>query len=329
MEIKGKSILIFYPYAAPKHCGDAIVEELRNRGGNVVAYNERPSQSTISKIFIRLLKKRVPQLFAFYIDKIIKKHKNAEFDYILVIRGEAFNRLAISKLKKAYPRAYFILSLWDILETNDIRDIFDCFDSVFSFDQEDVKNNPPLVYRPMFYIPEYENIKQTKPKYDVLFIGTLHSNRYEIIQRIKVALQKQKLIGFFYLYIPSRLLFLKNWITHKQYATLRDVRFIPAGVFDSLQLLQDSKCLIDINYPGQKSISMRAFEAIAAKKKYITTNANITQCLFYNKNNILVVNENDIIIPQDFVNSPYVDVPKETYSLYTVSAWIDDVFQIN
>ena len=53
-ELKGKKVLMFSPYGATKHYGEAIKEELETRGGVVYGYDERPSQNSLVKIVIRL-----------------------------------------------------------------------------------------------------------------------------------------------------------------------------------------------------------------------------------------------------------------------------------
>lgn len=73
IDLKGKHILLFSPYGATKHYGDAIKYELESRGAVVYGYDERPSQKAITKIVIRLFKKQVPQLFDNYITRVIKK----------------------------------------------------------------------------------------------------------------------------------------------------------------------------------------------------------------------------------------------------------------
>ena len=98
-ELKGKKILMFSPYGATKHYGEAIKKELEKRGAIISGYDERPSQNSITKIVIRLLKKRIPQIFDRYISKVIAENKQADFDYILICRGEAFTPLTIQHLR--------------------------------------------------------------------------------------------------------------------------------------------------------------------------------------------------------------------------------------
>ena len=74
INIQGKKIIVFSPYGATKHIGQAVITELKLRGAIVYDYDERPSQSAWMKIIIRLLKKRIPQIFDNYISKVIKSH---------------------------------------------------------------------------------------------------------------------------------------------------------------------------------------------------------------------------------------------------------------
>lgn len=327
MEIKGKNILIFYPYAAPKHCGDAIVSELRRRGAKVSPYNERPSQSSFSKIIIRLFKKKIPQIFTRYIDKIINDNSIENFDYILVIRGEAFTEISIKKLRLAYPNAYLILYLWDILKTNNLKDVIKCFDKAYSFDNEDVSLCGNLIFRPTFFVPEYKNVNDAKNyKYDFLFTGTLHSNRYDILSNIKRNLEENGNTYYFYYYVPGFLVYIKEKIFKKRYASLQEVNFNPISVNDTIKLTSECRCILDISYSSQNSLSMRAFDALAAKKKYITTNPEIKKYDFYNANNIYVIDIDNPIISDSFINSPYIEIDNKIIDRYSVSSFIDDIF---
>ena len=74
IDFKGRNILMFSPYGATKHYGEAIKNELVKRGAKVKGYDERPSQNALTKITIRLLKKKIPQIFVKYIDSITSGH---------------------------------------------------------------------------------------------------------------------------------------------------------------------------------------------------------------------------------------------------------------
>lgn len=325
-KFNNKNILLFYPYGATKHYGDSIRDELVKRGANVISYDERPSQNSIVKIIIRLSKNKLPRIFLTYIKKVIQENRNIDFDYIVILRGEAFSKDAIELLNNSYEDAIKILFLWDILKTNDKRDVIKYFDKAFSFDPVDAKNNLNLKFRPTFFMPQYKKLEKSNNQlYDIAFIGTLHGNRYEKLNSIRSKLSKNKTM--FYFYVPSVLVYIKNKIIKNNYASLNEVSFKPLSFNSTLKVISNSKCLLDINYPGQTSLSMRAYEAMASKTKYITNNKEIMKYDFYNPNNIFVLDDNDLDIPLGFFETPFEEVPSDVLLKYSVESFVDEIFK--
>ena len=60
-----KNILLFVPGGKGIY-GTAIVRELEQRGATVAVYDERPSQSTITKVAFRIAKDNLQRLFFFF-----------------------------------------------------------------------------------------------------------------------------------------------------------------------------------------------------------------------------------------------------------------------
>lgn len=330
MEFKDKKILIFYPYGCTKHYGDSICQELRRRGAIVYGYDERPSQSAWFKIIIRLLKKKIPQIFINYLRKTIRTLEGIEIDYVLVIRGEAFTTEAVKYLREQIPNAYFILYLWDILKVNNLVEASKLYDKVLTFDEEDSKKNPHMLYRPTFFPPEYvyiANSKKNEYTSDILFIGTLNPYRYNIFKSID-----EKLKGNFtfakYLYIPSRVVLLKDRLKDKTYAKDYEYHFQPISLKDSISEIAKTKSIIDITYlsGGQCGMSMRAYEALASNRKYITSNSNIVNYDFYNTTNILIVDPKNPVIPNEFLENDFEPIPTAILNKYSIATWVDEVF---
>lgn len=326
-EIKRKRILLFYPRGTTAHYGESIIKELERRGAFVAAYDERPSQSTLMKVVIRLLKKKLPGLFLRYIRKITERHPE-NFDYIFVIRGEAFTVNAITLLRQIYPKAYLILYLWDILKTTNVKECLPYFDRVFSFDPVDARLYKNMVFRPTFYLDCFGEIAQVSPgPVDVVFIGTIHSNRFEILQRVGKVLDRNGINFFFYYFLPSRLVYLRDLVRKKLLPAYKEIKFIPLSLSGTLEKLKESKCILDLKYPSQSSLSMRAFEALAAKRKYITNNPEIKKYDFYCPENILVIDDDYPEIPADFVRSPFQEIPEEISRKYSLQGWVDFIFK--
>ena len=60
----------------------------------------------------------------------------------------------------------------------------------------------------------------------------------------------------------------------------------------------------------------------------ITTNKDIVNYDFYHPQNILVVDENNIQIPEDFVTSSYVEIDETILSNYKIENWVKPIFEI-
>jgi hypothetical protein len=94
------------------------------------------------------------------------------------------------------------------------------------------------------------------------------------------------------------------------------------------ELVKRSRIILDISKPGQAGLSFRFFEAMASRKKVITTNRSVVDYDFYNPANILVIDEANPVIPERFMTDPYVDVPEHIYRKYTLQGWVKTVFAL-
>lgn len=318
--LQNKNILLFCPGGKNGQFGQEFEKHLNKEGAYVEIYPERPASSTFSKVTLRLFKKKFPSIFNSYIRKIIHKNK-ANWDYILVIRGEAFTPSTIHLLRTHYPEAKIILYLWDILETNNLSNVIPCFDKVYSFDPYDCMNNKGVVFRPLYAMDLYSNNDcQESFDYDISFIGTIHSDRARILSRIGEYCDQKKLKKYFYYYIPSRLLWIRDKILKFPYLSYRSSKFTPCSKALIKSISLSSKAILDINYTGQHSLSLRVFEAMMMKRKIITTNPEIKKYDFYSSENILVIDPDNIIIPEEFLNSPFKEINPSILQKYTTES---------
>ena len=89
-----------------------------------------------------------------------------------------------------------------------------------------------------------------------------------------------------------------------------------------INYLGKAKCCVELCRPHQKSLSTRSFEALGTRTKVITTNQSIKNYDFYNPQNILVVDENNPIIPADWINEPYTNIKDEILNRYTLQYFV-------
>jgi hypothetical protein len=94
------------------------------------------------------------------------------------------------------------------------------------------------------------------------------------------------------------------------------------------QLIQKAKIIVEIQRTEQVGLSFRIFEALGHRKKLITTNKDIVNYDFYHPQNILVLDEHAIEIPEDFVTSPYVEIDEKILSKYKIENWVQPIFEL-
>ena len=93
-----------------------------------------------------------------------------------------------------------------------------------------------------------------------------------------------------------------------------------------IEIFDNSKVVLDINHPLQFGLTMRTIECIGAEKKLITTNKNIKDYDFYNPNNILIIDRENINIDMSFFEKEYQTLPDELYKKYSLTNWLRNIF---
>ena len=327
--LKDKRILFF----APNFFGYdlEIKKKLESYGAIVDHYNERPSTNFIIKATIRVYKKLIRVYIDRYFNKIIAKNQAKDYHIIFIIKGEVFNRDIIEKLKKNYPNAKLILYLWDSIKNyKEIKDCLPLFDKTLTFDLNDSKEIETLLFRPLFYLDDFKNCQMSSVDRDIdlLFIGTVHSDRWLFLKKLKDQAEGIKLKVYYYLYIQSPILYFIRKIFDKRLRTMpfKDIQFYSISKSRVIELINKTKVIIDIQHPKQTGLTMRAIEILGAKRKLITTNQAIKEYDFYSENNTFIIDRDDPIINSDFWNSKYEELSEEMYEKYSINGWIKDIF---
>lgn len=324
--LQNKNILLFVPNGRGNY-GTAIEKELNQRGANTWVFDERPSSSTISKIIVRLAKNSLESFFISYLEKILEECKGIDFDFVIIIRAEAFTPSSIKFLKSKVKNAFFILYLWDSIKNTDASSILPFFDRVLSFDKYDAEKFN-LMHRPLFFINFYRDIAKIPPAdIDVLFVAKLHSDRFRFAKSYESALLAHGFSAFFFFYLQSKILFYKMKIENSdlKQAKLSDISFKPLPATKVADLMQRSRVSLDAQHPSQTGLTMRTLEVLGAKRKLITTNKEIVNYDFFNPDNIMVVDRNEVKIDPDFIHSPFTDLPESIYEKYSIQGWLDDL----
>ena len=109
----------------------------------------------------------------------------------------------------------------------------------------------------------------------------------------------------------------------------KSISFIPLTHRNISELVHESKVILDINHPKQVGLTMRTFEAFGAQKKLITTNADVANYDFYDKNNILVIDRLNPLINNEFLTGPFVAPDEKILLKYSIQGWITDLFSLS
>lgn len=307
----------------------AIKEQLETEGYTVDYFDERPSNTFFVKAMIRLNPTFLRRYIDRYYKEIIDRTAGHAYDYIFIIKAEAISDNSLQRLRELHPEARFVLYLWDNFN-NFVggQKKLDYFDKVLTFDIEDAPKYG-LEFLPLFYLPEYSRIGDipADAQTDILFIGTIHSDRYRFLRKIADQTQSFSRNVYFYMFFMSRVLYYKMKLQDKAFRNVRkkDFQFKPLSRTQIMNHFKQSRAVIDIQHPKQTGLTMRTIETLGARRKLITTNALIQRYDFYDPANILVVDRTNPVITEEFLETPYRPVPEDIYKKYSLESWVQTI----
>ena len=327
--LKGKKIL----FISVKTFGyeKEILDELKKYSEEVDFFDERPSNSIFTKGLIRLNKNILNRKIKNYYRRITERIKKKKYDYFFLIKGETIPITFIEEFKSYNKECTLILYSWDSMENNtNLQNIYKYFDKVYTFDSHDARKYN-FILRPLFFIDEYRKLSKlnhSQPFYDLLFIGTAHSDRYILSNSIHLWCKKNNLKMFNYLYLQNIFVFYFKKLFDKSFQAidLKNLNFNPLNLTYILELYSNSRIILDIHHPDQRGITMRTIEAIGAGKKVITTNQQIESYSFFSKNNFFVIDRENPKIPRYFFKSKYIPLSEEDLDDLSLKGWLNFIF---
>lgn len=327
--LNGKHVLLFTSQLFNYH--NLIKAQIESEGAIVHLYDERNYPSSVEKILLRkahfLMVRKVNRYYA----EVAEKEKPFKPDYIFFVSPEAVTPTAMKMLRRAYPQSEFILYMWDSVQNKSVQGILKYFDKKFSFDPNDSKQYG-MKLRPLFFASTFSPNEERKTdfKYDVSFIGTVHSDRAEILHEVKEYCDKHGMSYYFYLFVPGKfLLFLRMIFTPGLRRWERSyVHTKPITKEKAAEISSETRCVIDINHPHQTGLTMRTIEMLGLKRKLMTTNKNINQYDFYRPEDQIVIDRRNVKIDVDKLKQKYVDIPDDIYRKYSLRSWVREIFEL-
>lgn len=309
-----------------------IKEELERLNAKVYYFDDRPTNTFFMKVCIRLnLKALIKKEINDYYNNIIEKLQNETLDYLFLVNPETVPSYFIDIVKENNPSIKIYTYFWDSINNRKkALTYLNISDKFFTFDSNDKTVDTRITFLPLFYSDKYKQIADSKTNisYDICFIGTVHSNRYNIVKSIEKIASDNNLLIYSYFYSPSKILFLfqKLFFRSFRHIKLNDISFKSLSKNQVIELISSSKVIIDIEHISQNGLTMRTIEMLGANKKILTTNKNIVNYDFYNSNNCFVFDRNNIKIDQSFFKNDFNEIDEKVYDKYSLSSWIEFIF---
>lgn len=325
--LEGKKVLFlsagFFGYESHIKIG------LEEMGAQVDFFNERLSDTIFSKGIIRVRKNWYQRVIDAYYNRIIESAKQKQYNFLFIIKGETVPVKFLNDFRSCNPKALMIFYAYDTLaEYPSTIQLLPLFDKTFTFEPADAVQYK-MSFRPLFALSEYR-LKPVpeKKKLDVVFIGTAHSDRYSVGEKVRKQFRELGLKTFFYYYSPSRIAFLLRRLFDPQMKHFAPslLSFKKLSHAQIAQYYAETMAVLDINKPKQLGITIRTFEALAAGVKVITTNQDIVNYPFHDPQNILVINREFPVINQKFFSAGFKPLDEEASGKMTLHSWLHAIF---
>lgn len=315
----------------------SIVKSIEKLGFEVDFFDERASNSSIFKAISRINKKLLKKQIDNYFKKIFSTIKFKKYSYFLLIKGEVTPESFIKDFIYFNPQSKLIFYSFDSIKNSpNCLVLLKYFHKCYSFDFEDVKQYSYFKLKHLFYAYEFDNnynVDWDKRRYDVSFIGTLHSNRYKIISNISNFFEKK----FIFFYVPAKWLFIFNKLFDKGFKNVKytEVSFKKINKEEVASIFSQSKFVIDVQRYNQTGLTMRTFEVLASGAVLITMNKYIKNLHEYNSNMIVVIEDEDN--PEkihDEINLKINNISNNKVSKiflekYHIDNWIKEFFEFD
>lgn len=160
------------------------------------------------------------------------------------------------------------------------------------------------------YLPVYD-VDDVNPDVAAYFLG-LNKGRKEILERLSHQLLKKGVAVNFTIIDNSE----KKFSLSKRSVSYKE----------NIEQVLRSRYLVDIVRPGQSGMTLRVLESAFYKRKLITNNPNVKDTDIYNSNNILVLDD-QMNIPDEFLASPYEELQVTTLEKYKADNYYIDILE--
>lgn len=308
----------------------AICEAIDQLGFDPVWWNDKAGASTLYKIALRLLPGITRRLTSNHFLSSIEKLPADSIDHILIIKGEGLNEKIVRRLRESQPQATLGLYLWDSVSNNKgIWDIVPVADAVASFDPVDAQANG-WRYRPLFArnVAPY-TADEAQKRFDWCFIGTIHSDRHRVINRLRQVsggAERSFVFAYFQSSLVLKIRKLFDWTLWS--APSGTLSTTPMAAADVAHIIARSRAVLDVEHPQQRGLTMRTIETLLSGNKLLTTNQHLLASDLFDASRAQLIDRKTPRIDQTFLNQPVKPIPQELRDRYSCEAWAKELLDM-
>ena len=236
-------------------------------------------------------------------------------DTLLVVNpGQVDTRVIAKAMSVSQTRQAY---LYDSLARSPVSSYWLArYDQVFSFDQTDVDAHGLRKLHNFIYDTQPSELASGPRAYKA-FLVMAGVDRLALLDDLAGQIAQA---GF------DNYLFIVQYKTAP--TTRHNIRFIRERLSlpDVQAYIQNSDILLDLVRPHQTGLSFRLFEALHHQRKVITNNPSVVNYDFFDPHNILLIDEQNPVIPQAFLQSAYRPIAPAVLYRYSLAGWCSQVF---
>lgn len=280
---------------------EICIEELFNSGGSILCRWLRKMNSSLTRFFYN------------------KWYINIEsYDRIVVMDVALMMDSSLLKnISRTAPNADKFVYSWNIVKNDDVflkqlNEVKRFGFKFYSYDKNDC-SRLGIEFNTIMYDPNVTN-EDMPITWDVVFLGFVKDRKEQLLS----------------LYNAFRSFNMNPLFTivdkNGEYSNLPfRINDSYVSYSDYLDMVRRSRAILDITQKGQDGFSMRVMEAIFLGKKLISTNKALVDADFYDSNNILIVESDNIdpIVLKEFMNADFHPYPKEIKDYYSIRSWVN------
>ena len=301
--------------AFERHSGCALTE---------VLYRDRPLRGPLLRLANSLSKRLLRLNLRTWLESrrgLSAVRAAGHFDHAVVICPERWRPADLKAILARARRS--VVYYWDGFDHFPVyRETLGLFDRRCTFDPLDAERYG-LHLVPNFHDGDDREppVPEPEPEADVFFIGA----GTDRLPRLLQIAERLKARG---LRLAIRLLIDDPEVRRRHAGAPIDFIDRPIPPEEARTLIRHSRVLLDVHKEVQRGLSFRAFEAMGARRKLITTNPDIVNYDFYDPENIHVWRPEGEPPPERFFSDPYRDPPPETFRKYGQENWVRTVLGI-